>query len=96
MYVWSVMLVEFVVCMECIKYRVWVARARRVERSVRMDLGQYGRRVLAWRVGGRGFRGRVWRAVLNESVRTRVSRSARRGSAGGGGRADVVSRCWFK
>ena len=49
-----------------------------------MVLGQYGREVLEWRTGGGGLRGRVCRAVWNDSVRMRVRRSASRDSGEGG------------
>ncbi len=61
-----------------------------------MVLGQYGREVLEWRVGGGGLRGRVSRVVLNELARTRVSRSARRGSGEEEERKEAEARCWVK
>ena len=61
-----------------------------------MVLGQYGREVLEWRAGGGGLRGRVSKAVWNDLVRTRVSRSARRGSGEEEERREAESRCWVK
>ena len=69
-----------------------MARVRRVERSVLMVLGQYGREVMEWRTGGRGLRGRVCRAVWKDSVRMRVRRSANRRSGEEGGEEGVDSR----
>ena len=69
-----------------------MARVRRVERSVLMVLGQYGREVLEWRTGGRGLRGRVCRAVWKDSVRMRVRRSASRCSGAEGVKEGVDPR----
>ena len=69
-----------------------MARARRVERSVLMVLGQYGREVREWRTGGKGLRGRVCSAVWKESVRMRVRRSASSCSDAGGGKGEEDSR----
>ena len=61
-----------------------------------MVLGQYGREVLEWRAGGGGLRGRVSKAVWNDSARMRVRRSARRGSGEGEEGREAESRCWVK
>ena len=92
MQVSSGMVEAFVVRKMCIRQRACVARARRVERSVLMVLGQYGREVLEWRTGGRGLRGRVCSAVWKESVRMRVRRSASSCSDAGGGKGEEDSR----
>ena len=54
-----------------------MALLRRVARSMRTDLGQYGRCVLGCRIGERGLRGRVSRAVEYDWASMLVSWVAR-------------------
>ena len=59
----SGVVVEPDLCRLFMRCLVCMALLRRVDRSDRMVLGQYGRCVLGCRVGARGLRGSVSRAV---------------------------------
>ena len=73
----SGVVVEPDLCRLFMRCLVCMARLRRVDRSVRMVLGQYGRCVLGCRVGAEGLRGSVSRAVEYDWASMLVSWVAR-------------------